>query len=69
MTINDIARDKISTDGLKPTFEAVFNKLDQPLSLGYCNVGVVHEVGSGIKNFKKVNNINVYLSKIINFYF
>ncbi len=31
--------DKIQTDGLLPTVEAVFNKLDQPLPLGYCNVG------------------------------
>jgi predicted dehydrogenase/NADPH:quinone reductase-like Zn-dependent oxidoreductase len=33
--------EKIRTDGLMPTLEAVFNKLDQPLPLGYCNVGVV----------------------------
>lgn len=38
--------DKIKTDGLLPTLEAVFNKLDQPLPLGYCNVGVVMEVGT-----------------------
>ena len=31
--------DKMRTDGLMPTLEAVFNKLDQPLPLGYCNVG------------------------------
>jgi hypothetical protein len=31
--------DKIRTDGLLPTVDAVFNKLDQPLPLGYCNVG------------------------------
>jgi len=37
--------DKIKTDGLLPTLEAVFNKLDQPIPLGYCNVGVVMEVG------------------------
>ena len=49
--------DKISTDGLKPTFEAVLNKLDQPLPLGYCNVGIVHEVGSGIRNFKKDDRV------------
>ena len=30
--------DKIKTDGLQPTLEAVFNKLGQPLPLGYCNV-------------------------------
>ena len=49
--------DKISTDGLKPTIEAVYNKLDQPLPLGYCNVGIVHEVGSGLTNFKKGDRI------------
>lgn len=43
--------DKIKTDGLAPTLEAVFNKLDQPLPLGYCNVGVVMEVGSGVTEF------------------
>jgi predicted dehydrogenase/threonine dehydrogenase-like Zn-dependent dehydrogenase len=36
--------DKIRTDGLAPTLEAVFNKLDQPLPLGYCNVGIAIEV-------------------------
>ena len=49
--------DKISTDGLKPTIESVYNKLDQPLPLGYCNVGIVHEVGSGVIDFKKGDRI------------
>ncbi len=40
--------DKVKTDGLRPTIESVRNKLDQPLSLGYCNVGVVIEVGYGV---------------------
>jgi predicted dehydrogenase/threonine dehydrogenase-like Zn-dependent dehydrogenase len=39
--------DKIKTDGLMPAVEAVFNKLDQPLPLGYCNVGRVVKVGAG----------------------
>jgi predicted dehydrogenase len=43
---------KISTDGLKPTLEMVFNKLDRPLPLGYCNVGIIDDLGSGINNFK-----------------
>lgn len=43
--------DKIKTDGLTPTVEAVFNKLDQPLPLGYCNVGQVLEVGAGAAAF------------------
>jgi len=41
--------DKIRTEGLFPTLEAVFNKLDQPLPLGYCNAGVVVEVGEGVR--------------------
>ena len=36
--------DKIRTDGLMPTIEAVFNKLDEPMPLGYCNAGVVVDV-------------------------
>jgi predicted dehydrogenase/threonine dehydrogenase-like Zn-dependent dehydrogenase len=44
--------DKIKTEGLIPTLEAVFNKLDEPLPLGYCNAGEVIEVGDGITEFK-----------------
>src|SRR5438046_3094960 len=44
--------DKIGTDGLMPTIEAVRNKLDHPLALGYCNAGVVVEVGDGVTGFK-----------------
>ena len=43
--------DKIKTDGLMPTIEAVRSKLDQPLPMGYCNVGVVIEVGAGVTGF------------------
>ncbi len=39
---------KMSTDGVVPTMQAVFNKLDQPLPLGYCNVGVALETGAGV---------------------
>ena len=44
--------DKIKSDGLMPTLEAVFNKLEQPLPLGYCNVGKVIAVGEGVSGFK-----------------
>ncbi|EZH72299.1 dehydrogenase [Aquimarina atlantica] len=44
--------DKVKTDGLKPTMDAVFNKLNQPLPLGYCNVGEVVAVGRGVTEFK-----------------
>ena len=40
--------DKIRTDGLVPTLEAVFRKLDEPLPLGYCNAGRVLAVGAGV---------------------
>lgn len=43
--------DKIKTDGLQPTLEAVFNKLGQPLPLGYCNVGKVIAIGKGVTEF------------------
>ncbi len=43
---------KIQTDGLITTIEAVQSKLAQPLPLGYCNVGVVAEVGAGVDGFK-----------------
>ena len=44
--------DKIKTEGLMPTIETVFNKLEQPLPLGYCNVGKIIEVGKGVTGFK-----------------
>lgn len=44
--------DKVKTDGLKQTYESVVNKLNQPLPLGYCNVGKVIELGKGVTEFK-----------------
>ena len=43
--------DKIKTDGLIPTIQAVRAKLDQPIPLGYSNAGVVIAVGKGVKGF------------------
>ncbi|MGY6214057.1 bi-domain-containing oxidoreductase [Methylolobus aquaticus] len=43
--------EKVKTDGLAPTLEAVRNKLDQPLPMGYCNVGTVLEVGPDASGF------------------
>ena len=44
--------DKARREGLLPTIEAAFNKLDQPMSLGYSSAGVVVEVGEGLHGFK-----------------
>ena len=47
--------DKIRTDGLIPTIEAVQSKLNQLLPLGYCNVGVVEAFdGSGFMEGERV---------------
>jgi len=43
---------KIKTDGLRPTLEAVFRKLGEPLPLGYCNAGEVIAVGEGVSEFR-----------------
>ncbi len=42
---------KLSTDGLLPTMEAVFSRLEEPLPLGYSNTGTVIEVGDGVTGF------------------
>ena len=49
--------DKVKTDGLATTIDAVKSKLDQPLPLGYCNVGRVTEVGRGVEGFVKGDRI------------
>ena len=43
--------DKVKAEGLLPTLENVFKRLDEPLSLGYCNVGTVVETGAGVTDF------------------
>jgi predicted dehydrogenase/threonine dehydrogenase-like Zn-dependent dehydrogenase len=43
--------EKVKSDGLMATIDAVRSKLAQPLPLGYCNVGVVAEVGHGVEGF------------------
>ncbi|MCC6729339.1 MAG: bi-domain-containing oxidoreductase [Chthonomonadales bacterium] len=43
--------EKVRTDGLRPTLQAVRAKLDQPIPLGYSNAGVVLEVGAGVEGF------------------
>ncbi len=42
---------KAKTDGIKPTTEAVFRKLDTPMPLGYSQTGEVIGVGEGVDEF------------------
>lgn len=42
---------KMRTDGVRPALEAVASRLDEPLPLGYSNVGRVLAVGEGVTGF------------------
>jgi predicted dehydrogenase/threonine dehydrogenase-like Zn-dependent dehydrogenase len=59
--------DKIKTDGLLTTLNAVKNKLDQPIPLGYCNVGKILEVGENVVGFTKGDRVisNGYHAEIV----
>ncbi|MEO0882817.1 MAG: bi-domain-containing oxidoreductase [Pseudomonadota bacterium] len=42
---------KVQTDGLRPTVEKVFAKLDTPIPLGYSLAGTVIELGNGVSEY------------------
>lgn len=44
--------DKARREGLLTTIEAAFNRLDQPMPLGYSSAGTIVEVGPGLTGFK-----------------
>lgn len=43
--------EKVKTDGLFATMDAVRSKLDKPIALGYSNAGIVLEAGEGVHGF------------------
>ena len=43
--------EKVKTDGVLPTLDAVRSKLDQPIAMGYSNVGTVRDIGTGVTEF------------------
>lgn len=43
---------KMKTDGILPTIEAVFRKLGTPMPLGYSQAGTIVQVGSKVTEFK-----------------
>ena len=49
--------EKVRTDGVLPTLEAVRSKLDQPIPLGYCNVGRVIDRGADVSEFAPGNRV------------
>jgi predicted dehydrogenase/threonine dehydrogenase-like Zn-dependent dehydrogenase len=44
--------EKARREGLLTTFDAVQNRLDQPLPLGYSSAGVIEAVGEGLSGFQ-----------------
>ncbi|MBS1644175.1 MAG: bi-domain-containing oxidoreductase [Bacteroidetes bacterium] len=44
--------EKIKTDGLQATIRSVRNKLDQPITLGYAQAGIVEALGVGVHDLK-----------------
>ncbi len=44
--------DKARREGILPTLEAAFNRLDQPMPLGYSSAGTVVAVGKGMDDFQ-----------------
>lgn len=48
---------KLQADGVVTTIKAVNNKLNVPIPLGYCNVGVVKKLGKGVRDFKKGDRV------------
>ncbi len=44
--------DKAKREGLVPTVQAAFNRLDQPMPLGYSSAGVIVKLGAGMSGFK-----------------
>lgn len=43
--------EKLRTDGVLQTFQAVKAKLDDEVQLGYCNVGKVESIGAGVNGW------------------
>ena len=44
--------DKARREGLISTVEAAFNRLDEPMPLGYSSAGVIESLGDGMQGFK-----------------
>ncbi|MCE9645636.1 MAG: bi-domain-containing oxidoreductase [Chloroflexi bacterium] len=44
--------DKAKREGVMPTVQAVFNRLDQPMALGYSTAGTIVALGKNMQGFK-----------------
>jgi predicted dehydrogenase len=44
--------DKMSREGILPTLQAAFNRLDSPMPLGYSSAGTIVALGAGMEGFQ-----------------
>jgi len=44
--------DKMKREGVLPTVQAAFNRLDQPMALGYSSAGTIISIAEGMEGFK-----------------
>jgi len=44
--------DKMKREGMLPALQATFNRLDQPMALGYSSAGTIISLGDGMEGFK-----------------
>ncbi len=49
--------DKARREGLLTTVEAAFNRLDQPMPLGYSSAGTIVELGAGMEGFHQGDRV------------
>lgn len=49
--------EKIQTNGLLATLDSVNAKLNDPIPLGYSNVGIIESIGSGVSGFKRGDRV------------
>ncbi|MBA47149.1 MAG: dehydrogenase [Dehalococcoidia bacterium] len=59
--------DKVKSDGILSTVDAVRSKLQEPIPLGYSNVGIVKEIGANVNDFSVGDRVisNGYHSNIV----
>ena len=59
--------DKVKSDGILSTVDAVRSKLEEPIPLGYSNVGIVKEIGANVNDFSVGDRVisNGYHSNIV----
>ena len=54
--------DKVKSDGILSTVDAVRSKASEPIPLGYPNVGIIKEIGANVNDFSVGDRVIKWLS-------